>query len=102
MNATLRIKEAPELGDLAKSLATRVQGDANINCVMVAAQCVEALAKGVPGAFGKYREAVVPPMLERLKERKANVTDIIGAALDAVFKTVSSQTFLTLFVLTSS
>ena len=40
-------------------------------------------------AFGKYREAVVPLMLERLKERKSNVTDAIGAALDAVFVTVS-------------
>ena len=39
--------------------------------------------------FGKYREAVVPLLLERLKERKVNVTDAIGTALDAVFATVS-------------
>lgn len=86
--ATPRLKEASELGDIAKALAIRIQSDANVNCVMTAAACQEALAKGLKGAFGKYREMVVAPMLERLKERKANVTDAIGAALDAVFATV--------------
>jgi cytoskeleton-associated protein 5 len=90
LNATPRIKEATEFGDMSKSLAARVQSDANINCVMVAAQCLEALAKGLLTSFARYRETVVPPMLERLKERKASVTDIIGAALDAIFSTVSS------------
>ncbi|KAH9951330.1 ARM repeat-containing protein [Amylocystis lapponica] len=89
LNATPRIKEASELGDLARSLATCVHKDANINCVMVAAGCVEALAKGLMSGFARYRESVVPPMLERLKERKANVTDAIGAALDAVFLTTT-------------
>lgn len=88
INATQRIKDAPEIGDLSKTLASKVQSDANINCVMVAAQCVEGLAKATKGSYGRYRESVVPPMLERLKERKAAVTDTIGAALDAVFATV--------------
>ena len=43
------------------------------------------------GAFAKFRESSVPPMLERLKERKANVTDAIGAALDAIFVTVCNN-----------
>ncbi|KAI0928788.1 hypothetical protein AcV7_008830 [Taiwanofungus camphoratus] len=89
LNATSRIKEAAELGELARSLATCVHKDANINCVMAAAGCIEGLAKGMMGAFGRYRETVVTPMLERLKERKASVTDAIGAALDAVFMTTT-------------
>ncbi|OCH95523.1 ARM repeat-containing protein [Obba rivulosa] len=89
LNATPRIKDAPQLGELAKSLATCVQKDANINCVMVAAQCIESLAKGVMSPFGRHKEAVVPPLLERLKERKATVTDTIGAALDAIFTTTT-------------
>lgn len=91
VNATQRIKDAPEIGDLSKTLASKVQSDANINCVMVAAQCIEGLAKAMKGSYGRYRESVVPPMLERLKERKATVTDAIGAALDAVFVTVCSN-----------
>ncbi|KAJ4487992.1 microtubule associated protein [Lentinula aciculospora] len=89
LNSTPRIKDAPELGELAKSLAARVQSDANINCVMTAAACLEALAKGMMASFSRFRESVVPPMLERLKERKATVTDTIGAALDAVFSTTT-------------
>ncbi|KAJ3923657.1 microtubule associated protein [Lentinula edodes] len=89
LNATPRIKDAPALGDLAKSLAARVQADANINCVMTAAACLEALAKGMSASFSRFRETVVPPMLERLKERKATVTDAIGTALDAVFLTTT-------------
>ncbi|TFK54917.1 ARM repeat-containing protein [Heliocybe sulcata] len=89
LNATPRIKDAPELGEVAKAMATRVHSDANINCVIVAANCLEALAKGVGSTFARWREAVVGPMMERLKERKANVTDAIGAALDAIFTTVT-------------
>ena len=89
LSSTPRIKDGPELGELAKSLASRIAGDANISCVMVATACIEDLAKGMMTVFAKYREAVVPLMLERMKERKASVTDSIGSALDAVFATVS-------------
>ncbi|KAF8559545.1 ARM repeat-containing protein [Imleria badia] len=89
VNAAPRIQDAPELAELAKSLATCIHKDANINCVMTAANVMEGLAKGIMSPFGRLKEAVVPFMLERLKERKANVTDAIGAALDAVFTTTS-------------
>ncbi|KAG2157068.1 armadillo-type protein [Suillus clintonianus] len=89
VNATPRIQDAPELGELAKSLAACISKDANINCVMTAAHVMEGLAKGMMSPFGRLRETVVPLMLERLKERKTNVTDAIGAALDAVFATTT-------------
>ncbi|KAI8998718.1 ARM repeat-containing protein [Trametes punicea] len=89
VNATPRIKDAPELGEVIRSLATCVQKDANINCVMVAANSLEGLAKGMMGPFARYRDSTVQPMLERLKERKTNVTDAIGNALDAIFSTTN-------------
>ncbi|KAG1782460.1 armadillo-type protein [Suillus placidus] len=89
VNATPRIQDAPELGELAKSLAACISKDTNINCVMTAAHVMEGLAKGMMSPFGRFRETVIPLMLERLKERKANVTDAIGAALDAVFATTT-------------
>lgn len=88
VNATPRIQDAPELAELIKSLSTCVQKDANINCVMAAANVLEGLAKGVMKPFGRFREVIVPALLERLKERKTNVTDAIGVALDAFFITV--------------
>jgi cytoskeleton-associated protein 5 len=62
--------------------------DANINCVIVAANSLEALAQGLGSNFAKYKEIVIKPMLERLKERKQSVTDAIGNALYALFLTV--------------
>jgi len=94
LKASLRIKDGPEIGELARSLTTRINGDANVMCVIVAANCLEALADGLMTAFSRHREAVVPPVLERLKERKTNVTDAIGSALDAIFKTVSSNVWM--------
>jgi hypothetical protein len=102
LSSTPRIKDAPEIGELAKSLASRISGDANISCVMVAAACIEDLAKGMMAGFAKYREIVVPLMLERMKERKATVTDSIGSALDAVFTTVSACLLHDIFVIISS
>ncbi|KAG1756819.1 armadillo-type protein [Suillus paluster] len=89
VNATPRIQDAPELGELVKSLAACISKDANINCVMTAAHVMEGLAKGMMSPFGRLRETVIPLMLERLKERKATVTDAIGTALDAVFSTTT-------------
>ncbi|KAI6106429.1 armadillo-type protein [Pisolithus croceorrhizus] len=81
--------DTPEISDLSKSLAVCIQKDANVNCVVTAANVLEGLARGVMEPFGKLREALVLPILERLKERKASVTDAIGAALDAIFLTTS-------------
>ena len=95
LSNTPRIKDSSQISELSKALATCVAKDANINCVMVASTCLEELAKGMQGSFAKYHENVVPLALERLKERKANVTDAIGAALDAVFTTVCLFPFFT-------
>ncbi|KAJ6502581.1 microtubule associated protein [Mycena sanguinolenta] len=89
LTSTPRIKDGPEIGELSKALAGRIQSDANVNCVMTAAACLETLVKAMKGSFARYREIVVAPMLERLKERKANVTDSIGDALDAVFSSTT-------------
>lgn len=102
LKASPRIKDSPELGELAKSLATCIHKDVNINCVMVAANCLEELAKGMTSALARYRESLIPPMLERLKERKANITDAIGNALDAVFQTVTVFDYLIALLLLTS
>lgn len=101
VNATQRIQDVPELGELSRSLAHCIHKDANINCVMTAANCLEGLAKGVMSSFGRYHEALIPPMLERMKERKATVTDAIGAAMDAIFLTVCSRYRCNLWYLTT-
>ena len=82
-----RIKDAPF--DEVVSLLAKCMKDANIAVVTVAANCVEALARGLRKSFAKYRSRIMAPMFERLKEKKQSVADALGTALDAVFSTTS-------------
>ncbi|KIO34814.1 hypothetical protein M407DRAFT_63913 [Tulasnella calospora MUT 4182] len=88
VNANPRIKDSDGMGELAKALGKRMT-DANIQCVIAAAQVIEGLSKGVGQPLGKHRASIVPPMLERFKERKQNVVDAIGQGLDAFFVTTT-------------
>ena len=82
-----RIKDG-EYGEIARSLA-KCMRDANIAVVTQAAQCIEVLAKGLRKPFGKYRSIVLGSIMERLKEKKASVSDALGASLDQVFLATS-------------
>lgn len=78
-----RIKDG-DYGEIVRGLA-KCMKDANVAVVTQAAQCIEVLAKGLRKPFGKYRSIVSGPIMERLKEKKASVSDALGAALDQVF-----------------
>jgi cytoskeleton-associated protein 5 len=93
VKVTPRIVDADGISDIVRALANRMS-DANINVVMVAASVVGALAKGIGKPFAKFKNIVVPPMLERLKERKQSVIDALSAGLDDFFTTASAQPIL--------
>lgn len=78
-----KIKDGP-FNDIAQALA-KCMKDANIAVVTAAANCIDLLAKGLRSSFGKHRSVVMPPMMERLKEKKQTVADALGQALDSVF-----------------
>ncbi|KAI0014750.1 ARM repeat-containing protein [Xylariomycetidae sp. FL0641] len=82
-----RIKDG-DFGEINRGLAKSMK-DANIAVVTQAAQCIEVLAKGLRKGYGKYRSTVMPPIMERLKEKKQSVADALGAALDQVFLATS-------------
>lgn len=82
-----RIKEE-DFSELIRVLAKSMK-DANITVVIVAANCVECIAKGLRAAFAKYRSIIFVPTAERLKEKKQTVADALGAALDSVFNSTS-------------
>ncbi len=93
-----KLIDNPDLRTYVDALGKRMT-DTNVNVVANAAKVIQGLATGVMDqGFGKYRGLVMLPMLERLKEKKKNVTEAIGNALDAVFKTVSwlQSPFLTI------
>ncbi|GAA5893605.1 hypothetical protein JCM5296_002476 [Sporobolomyces johnsonii] len=78
--------------ELASALAGRM-GDANVLCVMLAANCIEKLARGLRAEFKGYKGIVTGPMLAKTKEKKQNVLDALGAALDAVYSSTSIGDF---------
>lgn len=78
-----RIKDG-DYGEIVRGLAKSMK-DANVAVVTIAAQCIEVLAKGLRKPFAKHRSTVMGPMMERLKEKKASISDALGAGLDAVF-----------------
>lgn len=78
-----RIKDG-SFDEINRGLA-KCMKDANVAVVTQAAQCIEALAMGLRKGYAKYRTVVMQPIMDRLKEKKATVSDALGAALDAVF-----------------
>lgn len=88
-NAKISDSNIDAYGSLLSTLGTKCKSDANINVVIEAAKVIEGLATGLGRPFGRFRGIVMPGAIERLKERKANVVDALGKALDAVFTTVS-------------
>lgn len=78
-----RIKDN-DFNEVNRGLA-KCMKDANVAVVTQAAQCIEALARGLRKQYSKYRSVVMQPIMDRLKEKKVTVADALGAALDAVF-----------------
>lgn len=78
-----RIKDGP-FHDIVQALAKSMK-DANISVVTVAANTIVALANGLRKNFAKHRPVIMPPIMERLKEKKQSIADALGQALDAVF-----------------
>lgn len=77
-----------DFGEVNRALA-KCMKDANVAVVTQAAQCIEALGKGMRRSYGKYRTTVMQPIMDRLKEKKAAIADALGAALDQVFLATS-------------
>ncbi|KZV97682.1 ARM repeat-containing protein [Exidia glandulosa HHB12029] len=97
LQKAIRIQDVPELGDTIKALAEKMK-DVNINCVITAANCLEALAKGLGSSFARYKEVTIPPILDRMKERKPSVTDALGTALDAIFASTTISDIIELII----
>ncbi|KAI8099122.1 armadillo-type protein [Halteromyces radiatus] len=92
LDALLESTKTPKIMDkdyseLVGALTKRI-GDSNILLVGTAANCIESIAKGLRTEFGKYKGMVVPPMIEKLKERKPAILEQLVNSLHAVFSSV--------------
>lgn len=65
--------------------------------VTLAAKCVGLLATGLRKKFTQYSLLITTPILEKFKEKKANVVAALREAIDAVFLTVRNSHFVCVF-----
>ncbi|GAA6011628.1 hypothetical protein JCM11491_004710 [Sporobolomyces phaffii] len=92
LSSSIKYDAGSNYTDLVTALAGRMT-DANVLCVMLAANCVEKLAKGLRDEFKGYKGLVTGALLGRTKEKKQNVLDALGNALDAVYQSTSIGEF---------
>ncbi|KAJ9476251.1 Protein STU2 [Pseudozyma hubeiensis] len=94
LSSSPKVQPDSRFDNLVDHLALKIQKDANINVVLVSCQCLEAMAKGLRDNFSRYKDKVVPPIIEKLKEKKAATVEVLAKALDAIFQTVSFSEIL--------
>ncbi|EST07076.1 CLASP N-terminal domain protein [Kalmanozyma brasiliensis GHG001] len=94
LNSSPKVQPDSRFDGLVDHLALKIQKDANINVVLVSCQCLEAMAKGLRDNFSRYKDKVVPPIIEKLKEKKQSTVEVLAKALDAIFQTVSFSEIL--------
>ncbi|KAI5101926.1 cytoskeleton-associated protein 5 [Silurus meridionalis] len=77
--------ESGEYGDVVKALNKVIGKDTNVMLVSLAAKCVAGLSTGLRKKFSPYALHLVPTILDKFKEKKAQVVQALQEALDAVF-----------------
>lgn len=78
-----KISSDARCGDLVDHLLKRI-ADVNVLVVVVAAQCLEALAAGLRHHFVPHRSSAIAALLERSKEKKVVVVEALRGALNAL------------------
>lgn len=77
--------ESGDYGDVVKALKKVLTKDTNVVLVAMAGKCMASLAKGLAKKFAPYAVACVGGILEKFKEKKANVVTALREAIDAIY-----------------
>ncbi|KAJ1660027.1 hypothetical protein IWQ61_000993 [Dispira simplex] len=77
--------------DSLMALLAKHVHDNNIIVATLAISCIEYMAKGLRNDFASYTSVVTSPLIEKCKEKKANVVQALRNTLDAVFLAVGSN-----------
>lgn len=83
--------ENGDYSTLVNALKKVVTKDTNVVLVAIAGKCLAMLARGLGKRFGAYSMVCVPFLLEKFKEKKANVVAAIRDALDAIYPSTSLE-----------
>ncbi|XP_055907668.1 protein mini spindles isoform X2 [Eupeodes corollae] len=83
--------ESGDYGNVVLALKKVITKDTNVVLVAMAGKCMAMLAKGLGKRFSTYATACVPAILEKFKEKKANVVAALREAIDAIYPSTSME-----------
>ncbi|KHJ92379.1 HEAT repeat protein [Oesophagostomum dentatum] len=78
-------------GEVMDNLKKIIARDSNINVVIAALHVLKGLARGLRSRFACYISMIWSVMLDKSKDKKANVRDALSEALDAVSDTCEAE-----------
>lgn len=91
LDALLPLSQSPKISpngdynELTRVLKKFIGKDTNVMLVALAAQCLAGLAKGLRQGFKNGASQTLPTILEKFKEKKANVVAALVEAIDAIY-----------------
>ena len=80
-----------DYGELVRALKKVITKDSNVVLVASAGKCLALLAKGLSKKFQPYANACVGGILEKFKEKKANVVQALRDAMDAIYPSTNLE-----------
>uniref|UniRef100_A0A1I8NBI3 TOG domain-containing protein n=1 Tax=Musca domestica TaxID=7370 RepID=A0A1I8NBI3_MUSDO len=83
--------ESGDYGSLVTALKKVITKDSNVVLVAMATKCLAMLAKGLGKRFSPYAMACIPSLLEKFKEKKANVVTALREAMDAIYPSTNLE-----------
>ncbi|BFZ04985.1 hypothetical protein BsWGS_08024 [Bradybaena similaris] len=99
LDAVLKLSESPKLenGDysqLVRVILKVIAKDTNVMLVAEAGKILAGLAKGLRKKFQPYAATCVSTLLEKFKEKKANVVTALREAIDACFEATNLEAIM--------
>lgn len=94
LDALLALLQQPKFepgnySDVVRALKKVLSNDSNVTLVALAGQCIALLAKGLRKSFAPFAVSCVSRILDKFKEKKANVVLALREAIDAIYPSTS-------------
>lgn len=80
-----------DYGELVRALKKVITKDTNVVLVASAGKCLALLAKGLSKKFQPYAVVCIGGLLEKFKEKKANVVQALRDAIDAIYPSTNLE-----------
>jgi cytoskeleton-associated protein 5 len=63
--------------------------DPNVIVLLLAIDIIDKMGAGLKTSFGQYKNILLPPLLDRTKEKKQNILEALRRALDTLFSSLN-------------